>query len=188
MLSGFVIPPLLTIHLISECLVVGSKRIGKSVENHDQGSLQIIMLTAFVSFNLSALLMFVFPQAHVALLGQLSTPAIFVFFVGLILRWYGIIRLGRFFTTSVAIAEGHQLISTGLYRFMRHPSYTGLLLMYLAIGIRCENVLSLVMMTLPMCIALRYRMGIEEDALTEAFGNGYTDYMRKTKRLIPFLY
>ena len=54
--------------------------------------------------------------------------------VGVALRWYSVIYLGRFFTANVAILKDHQLVDTGPYRFVRHPSYTGVR----AGGIRCH--------------------------------------------------
>lgn len=181
-------PPLVVLYFLTETFVLYFKRRDRQVESHDHGSFQMIILAVLLGLGLARLLWSVIPQAHLDLLHQLSIPAIALFFVGLSLRWYAIIRLGRLFTTSVAIVGDHQLIETGAFRFIRHPSYSGLLLMWFAIGIRTENILSLVALMLPTTAALLFRIGIEEDTLSAEFGNRYSDYARRTKRLIPFLY
>ncbi len=52
---------------------------------------------------------------------------------GLVLRWAAILTLGRFFTAAIAIHEGQPVITAGPYRYVRHPSYTGLLLAFLGL-------------------------------------------------------
>jgi protein-S-isoprenylcysteine O-methyltransferase len=181
-------PPLVALYFLTETFVLYFKRRDKHVESHDHGSYQMIILAVLLGLGLARLIWSAIPQAHLDVLHQLSIPAIALFFLGLGLRWHAIIRLGRFFTTSVAIVGAHQLIETGAYRFIRHPSYTGLLLMWLAIGMRTENILSLIALMLPTTAALLFRISIEEDTLSAEFGNRYIEYSRKTKRVIPFLY
>lgn len=178
--------PLVVIYALSELLVLRFKRKDSYADDHDDGSLQLVVLCTMAGFTLFGLGMLV-PQARLALLAPLFKPAIGVFALGLFLRWYAILRLGRSFTTEVAIVVGHTLVDKGLFRFVRHPSYAGLLLMLLAIGIRSGNVVALVLLEGPVIAGLLYRIRIEEAALTEAFPE-YADYMRKTWRLIPFLY
>jgi protein-S-isoprenylcysteine O-methyltransferase len=182
------IPPLVTIYFLSEFLVQRYKRKDDYAVSHDQGSLHLLIAVTLISLIFARLIMFVLPQAQMDILLQLSTVGIGVFIAGLALRWYSIIHLGRFFTTEVAIAADHKLIDTGPFRFVRHPSYLGILLQFLAIGIRSGNILALLVLMLPLTIALLYRMRIEETALAEGLGSGYADYMRNTKRIIPFIY
>lgn len=111
-----------------------------------------------------------------------------VLLAGLALRAAAVLSLGRFFTTSVAIRSDHRLVSTGLYRFLRHPSYAGLLLAFAGLGIGFGNWLGLAALTLPVAAALHYRVHVEETALAEAFGSEYDDYRRRTRRLIPWVY
>ena len=66
-----------------------------------------------------------------------------LFRLGLMLRWYSIIYLGRFFTVNVAIHSGHEIIDTGPYRYIRHPSYTGALLAFLGLALTLANWVSL---------------------------------------------
>jgi protein-S-isoprenylcysteine O-methyltransferase len=111
-----------------------------------------------------------------------------LFLVGLVLRWYSIWYLGRFFTVNVAIHSGHEIIDTGPYRRIRHPSYAGALLAFLGLALTLNNWLSLVLIVVPVTIAFRRRIRIEERALANALGRPYTSYMQRTKRLVPGVY
>lgn len=111
-----------------------------------------------------------------------------VMVAGLVLRWYSIIYLGRFFTVNVAIATDHQLIDTGPYRRIRHPSYTGALLIFIGLGICMQNWLSLLLLAIGPTAAFLYRIRVEEAVLAGAFGERYLNYMVRTARLIPGVY
>jgi protein-S-isoprenylcysteine O-methyltransferase len=117
-----------------------------------------------------------------------NTAGFCLFALGLLLRFYSIIYLGRLFTPNVAIARDHRLIDSGPYRFIRHPTYTGFLMIVLGLGLSFANVASLLILFVPVLCCLLWRIHIEEQALTEAFGEQYCIYMRRTKRLIPFIY
>ncbi len=97
--------------------------------------------------------------------------------------------LGRYFTTSVAVAPEQTVIEAGPYRLIRHPSYTGLLMILLGFGLSLtNNWLSLLVMMGCALIGLSYRIQVEERVLQEHLGQRYQEYMRRTKRLIPFVF
>jgi protein-S-isoprenylcysteine O-methyltransferase Ste14 len=108
--------------------------------------------------------------------------------LGLVLRWTAILTLGRFFTPNVVIQSGHTVVRTGVYRYVRHPSYSGMLVAFLGVGLGFGNWLSLLSVLIPITLALLYRIRVEERALTETLGRAYTDYCSTTKRLIPGVY
>ena len=108
--------------------------------------------------------------------------------LGIGFRLLAIKQLGRFFTVDVTIRENHQLLQTGFYKYLRHPSYTGSLLTFFGFGISLNNWLGLGIVILPTVITMLYRIRIEEKVLTEQFGKSYLEYSSKTKRLIPFIY
>ncbi len=121
--------------------------------------------------------------------------ALVVFFAGIAvmlggvtLRWYSVRTLGRFFSRSVAIQKGHEVVTTGPYRFIRHPSYTGTLLTLIGIGLVTDNWLSLLLITAGGFAAYTYRISREERTLVRALGGSYRDYMARTKRFIPFIF
>jgi protein-S-isoprenylcysteine O-methyltransferase Ste14 len=107
---------------------------------------------------------------------------------GLIFRAYAIRQLGQYFTPEVIVQAGQHVVDRGLYRYLRHPSYTGTFITILGYGLALTNGLSLLLMLILPGLAYAYRMRVEEAALGAAFGAEYQDYMRRTKRLIPFIY
>jgi protein-S-isoprenylcysteine O-methyltransferase Ste14 len=103
------------------------------------------------------------------------------------LRVAAVFALGHRFTGIVAIQKEHRLLTSGLYRHIRHPSYAGLLL-YLAgfvLVFRCWLGLLLVAATLAVLVA---RMNAEEALLGSEFGEEYASYRRRTWRLVPWVY
>jgi protein-S-isoprenylcysteine O-methyltransferase len=88
---------------------------------------------------------------------------------------------------DVAIQQGHSLVELGLYRFVRHPSYSGLLLAFLGLGLFFANWLSLVVLMVPITLAVINRIAKEERALLLALGPSYAGYCARTKRLFPGL-
>ena len=108
--------------------------------------------------------------------------------LGSIIRVISIRALGRFFTTRVRLHEGQKLIQEGFYRYIRHPAYTGLLLGTLGCMSIFASVIGYGAFVFLVIPAMLYRIRVEEMAMTEQFGDEYTEYCRKTKRLIPFVY
>jgi len=104
---------------------------------------------------------------------------------GILIRWTAIYTLGPYFTRTVNILEGHRIVRYGLYRYLRHPSYTGYLLGNLGLGIALSNWLSLIIIFVPILAASLYRISVEERALLESFGDEYFEYAKGTKRLLP---
>ncbi len=111
-----------------------------------------------------------------------------IFAAGTALRWWAIYYLGRFFTVDVAVAADHRIVDTGPYRLVRHPSYTGLLLQFAGLSLSFGNVLSAVVIILPILLALLYRIQVEEAALRLGLGEAYAVYTQRTARLIPWIF
>jgi len=118
----------------------------------------------------------------------LNPLALSLLLCGLAIRWAAILTLGKYFTISVAIARDHHIVQSGLYRSIRHPSYSGLLLAFVGMGLSFHNWLSLVILVLPIAAALALRIAVEERALRAAFGAEYEAYAARTWRLIPWLH
>jgi protein-S-isoprenylcysteine O-methyltransferase Ste14 len=107
---------------------------------------------------------------------------------GVAVRWTAILTLGKSFSSNVAIRDLQTMQRSGLYSLVRHPSYLGLLLILLALGVHSRNWFALAVVLLPSIAALLYRIHVEELALRDAFGADCTDYCKSTKRLIPGIY
>ncbi len=106
---------------------------------------------------------------------------------GLAVRWAAILTLGRLFTVDVAIHSDHPVIQTSLYRRVRHPSYTGLLIAFLGLGVFFANWLSLFGLLIPITLAVFNRVVKEERALAASLGPEYAAYCARTRRFIPGL-
>ncbi|WP_118976860.1 methyltransferase family protein [Taibaiella koreensis] len=107
---------------------------------------------------------------------------------GLLLRILAISQLGKSFTVDVQIAEGQQLRTTGLYAYMRHPSYTGILMAFSGLAITFSNWISLAVILVPIFWVFMYRIRVEEEALLAEFGPAYAAYCKRTRRLVPYLF
>jgi protein-S-isoprenylcysteine O-methyltransferase Ste14 len=110
-----------------------------------------------------------------------------LFVVGSVLRVGAVFVLGRRFSGLVAIQEDHELVTGGLYRVIRHPSYLGLLLGLFGWALVFRSAIG-VLVSLLLLPPLVARMNSEEALLESEFGERYSDYRRRTWRLLPFLY
>jgi protein-S-isoprenylcysteine O-methyltransferase len=177
------------LYLLSEMgLAVFKRAKAGEASIADQGSLRLLWMVivscVFAAYGLALWL----PELRTALQAPFIDAGIVVFAAGIALRWYSIVYLGRFFTVNVAIAADHELIDTGPYRYIRHPSYTGALMAFLGLGLCLCNWASIAAMVIPTSLVFLRRIRIEEAALAQGLGGAYRDYMRRTKRLIPGLY
>ena len=109
-------------------------------------------------------------------------------FIGLSIRIFSMNKLGKYYSTLLFTNEDHKLITTGIYKYIRHPIYLGDMLFYFGIGISLSNYIIILVLLLSSSTAYIIRMNQEEKMMIEGFGNEYVVYCSKTKRLIPFLY
>jgi protein-S-isoprenylcysteine O-methyltransferase Ste14 len=107
---------------------------------------------------------------------------------GIAIRLIAIRTLGKFFTVNLNLAEDHLLIKNGLYKYLRHPSYSGSLLSFLGFGISLNNWPALIVIFVPVLLSFIYRINIEEKLMSVQFGNDYDEYKKQTKRLVPLIY
>jgi protein-S-isoprenylcysteine O-methyltransferase Ste14 len=112
---------------------------------------------------------------------------IVVFAVGGALRLWPVFVLGSRFSGLVAIQSGHTLVTTGIYRLIRHPSYLGLLLTALgwALAFRSGVGLLLLALVIPPLVV---RIHAEERLLAMQFGDEYRSHSQHTSRLVPGIY
>ena len=178
---------LFAIYWVSEILIGRRMRAGRQDRTDDRGSLWLLAIVFPVSWWAAIAIIWAVPQASVRS-SAAFTAGLFIMFAGQLLRWWSIATLGRLFTINVAIRDGHQLVDSGPYHYVRHPSYTAILLFCLGAGLCFCNVLSLVALLVPTTLGLLNRIRIEEDVLQSGLGDTYRHYMIRTKRLVPGLY
>jgi protein-S-isoprenylcysteine O-methyltransferase Ste14 len=110
---------------------------------------------------------------------------IIILCLGLFLRYWSITVLRKYFRTTVELEKGQKVIQHGPYKYIRHPSYSGIILFCIGYGIAVQNWLSLIIAVSLPTISLLYRIKIEEAALVKGIGTEYEAYRMKTKKLIP---
>ena len=153
----------------------------------DRHSLLVLRVCFAIGFLLGAL------ARRAAVAAIPSSPyliglVLLVMWVGVGLRWWCFQTLGRYFTFSVMTSKDQPVINTGPYQVLRHPSYAGLLLILLGIGLTFGNWLSLAAVMLFASIGLLNRIRVEEAALATAVGAQYEAFARGRKRLVPFVW
>jgi protein-S-isoprenylcysteine O-methyltransferase Ste14 len=167
-------------------LLTRTRRGGGEVQ--DRGSLRILWSVIFVSITLATWRGGTTPHNLFGGAYWLVTAGLTLIVTGLIVRGVAIVTLGRAFSVNVAIRPNQSVQKAGLFRLVRHPSYSGMLLAFAGIGLCMRNWGDLAIMLIPTSAALLYRIHVEEAALHQAFGAEYAEYSRSTKRLIPGVY
>ena len=127
-----------------------------------------------------------YPQS--ASFGPLDYAALTIAVLGLAIRIHAIHTLGTFFTWHVHIANNQALIETGLYRWLRHPSYLGAFLFFIALPLSLNAYFAAGLSLVLQASAYRYRIRIEEEAMTRRFGETYTAYTQRTYAYLPGIY
>ncbi len=107
---------------------------------------------------------------------------------GTIFRILCIHSLGKYFTATVQTKDSQQLVSDGIYKFIRHPSYLGAYLAITGSTIFMHTYFTAIFSMTLMFFTYKYRIRIEEDALKGLFGTEYSNYQKITFRLFPFIY
>jgi protein-S-isoprenylcysteine O-methyltransferase Ste14 len=173
----------------SEVLLVIITRTRRSSGNvRDRGSILILWPTIFFSIFFATYYADTHPHTIFAGANWVRPFGLIIFLAGLAIRWIAILSLGRSFSVNVAIHSTQTVYKRGLYRWVRHPSYTGMLIIFFAIGLESRNWISLAIMLIFPTLALLYRIHVEEAALLGAFGEDYASYRTTTSRLIPGIY
>jgi protein-S-isoprenylcysteine O-methyltransferase Ste14 len=104
---------------------------------------------------------------------------------GLALRQWSMFVLGRYFTPDVRVHSDQTLVERGPYRWARHPSYTGLIVFFIGLGLALSNWASLILLAVVPTAGLVVRIHAEEKALVAAFGDQYHRFAATRARLVP---
>jgi protein-S-isoprenylcysteine O-methyltransferase Ste14 len=164
------------------------KRLRAGARRQDKGSHAVLICLVALGIVLGMLVAFRVPATAITSARTfLFWLGILLIYVGIAFRLYAIHVLGPFFTTTVAVAPEQTVIEAGPYRLIRHPSYTGLLITLLGLGLSLTNWLSLLILMGCALLGFSYRIQVEEHVLQAQLGQRYQEYMRHTKRLIPFV-
>jgi protein-S-isoprenylcysteine O-methyltransferase Ste14 len=157
-------------------------------KNPDRGSLIVLWVTIFSSITVASSIGALYKPTDMHAGQWLAAAAVLLLAAGLAIRVTAIYTLGKAFTANVNVHATQTVKQDGVFRYVRHPSYTGMLLIFLSLGCALHNWLSLAIVMLPPLAALLYRTHVEEAALSDAFGRQYIDYCQRTKRFVPGVY
>jgi len=165
-------------------LVKRSKKIERKRQN-DKGSLVLLWVVITLCFTFG----FTFANYKTWTLPNyiISTIGVNIILLGALIRWISIIQLKSVFTVDIAIANNHKLKTDGVYKYVRHPSYSGLLLIMFGFSVSMNSYISILIITIPMLLVILYRIKVEEEILLAEFGDEYSNYKKNTEKLIPGL-
>lgn len=110
-----------------------------------------------------------------------------LFVAGFALSLWAQMHLGRFFSGHVTLQEGHRLVTDGPFTHIRHPRYAGLMLLFLGLGLIFRSTTGAAAGVVCAILFLT-RIPREEALLAREFGEAWTAYARRTKRLLPGIY
>jgi protein-S-isoprenylcysteine O-methyltransferase Ste14 len=165
---------------------VGESFRGKGRRQRDRGTRILVALTLGAAFGTAA----AGPSSQpLRTLASPQAAGLVVLWLGLALRAWAIATLGDDFRTTVEVEPGQTVISAGPYRCVRHPSYTGLLLIAAGFAVGRSSWLSLAVCVVLLLPALVRRIHVEEAELDHVLGEAYRTYRSTTTaRLIPWLW
>jgi protein-S-isoprenylcysteine O-methyltransferase Ste14 len=169
-------------------ILKNAKAGAKRANSPDRGSLKVIIIGGRVAM-ISAMATANFVPTMMPASSRLPCfwIGIALLLAGSLLRRFCFRVLGSSFTGDVRASADQRVVDRGPYRWLRHPSYTGGLLMFGGIGLTLANWLSLVLAVAATLAIYLYRASVEEQALLAAIGEPYARFMATRKRFIPFL-
>ena len=169
--------------LVSEVVLSRVRRAGTMTQDH--GSLRGLHWTIGISIGIGAMIAFFgYGGYELANVWRMSF-CIGLLCVGALIRWVAIWQLGKHFTVAVEVKSDHELQQNGLYKWARHPSYSGLMLEFIGLSFYFGSWATHLVIILPITLALVYRIHVEERELLGGFGKDYEEYSARTARLIP---
>jgi protein-S-isoprenylcysteine O-methyltransferase Ste14 len=106
---------------------------------------------------------------------------------GMAVREWAVLTLRGYFFFMVRVRKDHKVIDVGPYRSIRHPAYSGSMLTIVGLGLALRSVAGVVVLAVLFSLAYGYRIRVEEKTLLLELGDAYAEYMKRTKRVVPFL-
>ena len=110
-----------------------------------------------------------------------------ILILGIVFRATAMIELGKSYTRALIVVKNQRLVTTGLYKYIRHPGYSGTMLAGIGFAMAQGNLLIVLFVIILMSSVYVLRIRQEEEMLRSVFGKKYDTYAKRTKRLIPFV-
>jgi len=128
-----------------------------------------------------------FDFADYSLPAWISWIGVALFATAAVLLWLTHRAMGRNWTPTLGVREDHTLVTTGIFKYIRHPMYAAHLLWAIAQPLILTNWIAGFCFLLPQIAQYWLRVGSEEQMMLEYFGEEYQDYMVRTGRFFPLL-
>jgi protein-S-isoprenylcysteine O-methyltransferase Ste14 len=169
-------------------LVVRDLARRKGRPGQDRGTRAIVALCLAGPIWIGILLRGSVPALDTPAPNAFAAAGIVVIWVGLAVRVWAVLTLGASFSTFIQVDADQAVVTRGPYKWVRHPSYTGLMLVALGFGLGAGNWLSLAICAVIPPLGLLPRIAVEESEMTRLLGEQYRTYQRTTHRLVPGLW
>ena len=169
---------------IGGVIIPAIRRGGAKVQRRNVGSNALVLVSWVVVFSVPIML----SKMGTALLPDwVYYIGIAVMVAGIAFRQYAIAVLGRYFSGVLGVQKEQKVVESGPYRLIRHPSYTGVLIFLAGMGLALQSWAAVLVNITIFAVAYGYRMFVEEKVLISELGNNYVEYMKRTKRVIPYI-
>lgn len=173
----------ITMFWLMEFIIFPSKDKIKEVKTN---SFFIILMSILLIIIVNGF-MFYFDILIVDSLG-LKIVTLNIYALGLILRYYSLILLGKNFSRNVEVNKEQELISTGTYKHLRHPLYLGLFLLVISVPLYSGNLIIFLLSSIIMFRVIDMRIKEEEKTMESIIGERYIKWKSKRYKFIPFIY
>lgn len=159
----------------------------KNINKNDKNSMTLIFIMSFIGIIGSIWEWSIFSTNPIQFT-TINYIGIIVSLVGITIRMYSFNYLGKYFSPIVTIKKEHQLVTNGIYKLIRHPTYLGAYLTMLGVVLVMSSILGILFIVIGLLLAYIYRINIEEKVLVNHFGDTYTNYKKNTYKMFPFVW
>jgi protein-S-isoprenylcysteine O-methyltransferase Ste14 len=174
-------------------MLEGRSRVGDAARSlaaggDDAGSTRRIGVAFLVSLNAFVVSSLLAVTGIGAYDEGIARAGLAVMIAGMALRFWSARVLGASYTRTLRVAAAQRLVRAGPYRVVRHPGYTGSILMWTGAAIASGDVLGVVVIVIVTVRAYVLRVRAEDRMLATRFGSEYDEYARRVRRLVPFVF
>jgi protein-S-isoprenylcysteine O-methyltransferase Ste14 len=164
-----------------------SKQDMNSDKQSDKLSILLILIASSISV-FSSVIEWAYFTPDKSQINSVTVIGFIFLLIGICFRVWSINVLGKNFTATVKITREHELIKTGPYKLIRHPSYLGAFVAIIGCPVFLNNTYTIFISCIAMTIAYYFRINVEEKTLSNHFGKYYEDYKKDTYRLLPLIW
>ena len=192
--STFDAPPLTRSLLLVTAIIWVVMEVRQSLNQRpeavaaDKGSRPFLRITATGGAIAAIFVSKATPAAAIRPIAVAAWIGLVLLWCGVALRFWSFRTLGRYFTFTVQTSHDQPVITDGPYRVIRHPSYAGVVLAVVGIGLFIGNWWALICLTVAVTFGIVFRIRVEERALLADLGGDYHSYAATRKRLVPFIW